>query len=226
MTVSAQDVAAAREAVRDVARRTPVLPSETLSEAGGRRGRWSRRRRCSGPARSRSAARSRSSPRWATRAAAGVVAGSAGNHAQALAFAARVRGVPCEVHMPREAPISKVEGAAALGARIVQEEGSVDDCLAAAARRAEEAGMTFVHPFDDPDVVAGQGTLGLELLEDVDDLARIIVPIGGGGLASGVAIAVKSARPAVEVIGVQVEACAAFPASLAAGRAGRAATRR
>ena len=77
--------------------------------------------------------------------------------------------------------------------------------------------MAFVHPFDDPDVVAGQGTLGLELLEDVDDLARIIVPVGGGGLVSGVAIAVKSARPSVEVIGVQVEACAAFPASLEAG---------
>ena len=81
--------------------------------------------------------------------------------------------------------------------------------------------MAFVHPFDDPDVVAGQGTLGLELLEDVDDLARVIVPVGGGGLVSGVAIAVKSARPSVEVIGVQVEACAALPASLEAGRPGR-----
>jgi threonine dehydratase len=119
--------------------------------------------------------------------------------------------------MPREAPISKIEGAAALGAAIVQEGGSVDECVAAAAERASETGMAFVHPFDDPDVVAGQGTLGLELLEDVDDLARIIVPVGGGGLVSGVAIAVKSARPDVEVVGVQVERCAALPASLRAG---------
>jgi len=216
-TVTVDDVVAARDAVRDVARHTPVLPSETLSERAGatvllkaealqRTGSFKIR-----GALSKLAA-------LGAHAADGVVAGSAGNHAQALAFAARVRGVPCEVHMPREAPISKVEGAAALGARIVQEEGSVDDCVAAAARRAEEAGMAFVHPFDDPDVVAGQGTLGLELLEDVEDLARVVVPVGGGGLVSGVAIAVKSALPSVEVVGVQVQACAAVRASLRAGR--------
>ncbi len=203
MTVTAQDVAAARAAVADVARHTPVLPSETLSEAGGgavllkaetlqRTGSFKIR-----GALSKLAA-------LGDDAARGVVAGSAGNHAQAVAFAAKARGVPCEVHMPRDAPIQKVEGAAGLGARIVVEGGSVDDCVAAAARRAASAGMVFVHPFDDPHVVAGQGTLGLELLEDVGDLARVIVPVGGGGLVSGVAIAVKSARPSVEVIGVQV----------------------
>ena len=214
--VTAEDIAAAREAVRDVARHTPVLPSETLSErAGGDVLVKAEALQRTGSFKIRGALSKLAA--LGPHAAEGVVAGSAGNHAQALAFAARVRGVPCEVHMPREAPISKVEGAAALGAVIVQEEGSVDDCVAAAARRAEQAGMAFVHPFDDPDVVAGQGTLGLELLEDVDDLARIIVPVGGGGLVSGVAIAVKSARPSVEVIGVQVEACAAFPASLEAG---------
>jgi threonine dehydratase len=126
--------------------------------------------------------------------------------------------VPCEVHMPREAPISKIEGAAALGAVVVHEGGSVEDCVASARERAASAGMAFVHPFDDPDVIAGQGTLGLELLEDVEDLARVIVPVGGGGLVSGVAVAVKEARPDVEVIGVQVQACAALPASLEAGR--------
>lgn len=211
--VTAEDVLAAREAVRDVVRRTPVLAAESLgervhvkAEALQRTGSFKLR-----GALSKLAA-------LGDRAADGVVTGSAGNHAQALAFAARVRGVPCEVHMPREAPISKVEGAAALGAHVVQEEESVDDCVAAAARRAQAAGMAFVHPFDDPDVVAGQGTLGLELLEELDDLARVVVPVGGGGLVSGVAIAVKSARPNVEVIGVQVQACAAMPASLRAGR--------
>ncbi|MCW2957321.1 MAG: threonine ammonia-lyase, partial [Solirubrobacterales bacterium] len=148
---------------------------------------------------------------------AGVVCGSAGNHAQALAFAARERGVPCEVFMPALAPIAKAEGAAELGATVILEGASVDECVAAAKARAAEAGMVFVHPFDDPDVVAGQGTLGLELLEDIPDLATVVVPLGGGGLTSGVAIAVKSAWPHVRVIGVQVATCAAYPASLAAG---------
>jgi threonine dehydratase len=96
---------------------------------------------------------------------------------------------------------------------------SVDECVAAARARAEEAGMAFVHPFDDPDVVAGQGTLGLELLEDIPDLAKVVVPVGGGGLAAGVAVAVKSARPDVEIVGVQVDSIAAFPESLRRGEA-------
>jgi threonine dehydratase len=203
--VTAADVAAARDAVRDVARHTPVLPSETLSERGGgtvllkaealqRTGSFKIR-----GALSKLAA-------LGEEAAAGVVAGSAGNHAQAVAFAARVRGVPCVVHMPREAPISKVEGAAALGARVVQDAGSVEECVRDAAQHAARDGMAFIHPYDDADVVAGQGTLGLELLEDVPDLRRVIVPVGGGGLVSGVALAVKSARPEVEVIGVQAAA--------------------
>jgi threonine dehydratase len=94
---------------------------------------------------------------------------------------------------------------------------SLSECLVSAQARAEEAGMAFVHPYDDRDIVSGQGSLGLELLEDVPDLAKVIVPVGGGGLASGIAVAVKSARPEVEVIGVQVAACAPFAASLAAG---------
>jgi threonine dehydratase len=214
--VTADDVAAARAAVRDVARHTPVLPSESLSErAGGTVLLKAEALQRTGSFKIRGALSKLAA--LGDDAAAGVVAGSAGNHAQAVAFAARVRGVPCEVHMPREAPISKIEGAAALGATIVQEEPSVDDCVAAAFERAAETGMAFIHPFDDPDVVAGQGTLGLELLEDVDDLARIIVPVGGGGLVSGIAIAVKSARPEVEVIGVQVERFATVGASLEAG---------
>jgi threonine dehydratase len=149
--------------------------------------------------------------------AAGVVTGSAGNHAQAVAYAARARGVPCEVFMPETAPIAKVEAAAQLGARVSFAGISVEECLAAARHRAAESGLAFVHPFDDPDVIAGQGTLGLELLAQVDDLALVIVPVGGGGLASGLAIALKSERPEIRVVGVQVESCAPFPASLAAG---------
>jgi threonine dehydratase len=147
----------------------------------------------------------------------GVVTGSAGNHGQALAYAARARGVPCEVFMPETASIAKVEAAMALGATVKLVGATVDESLGAARERAATAGLAFVHPFDDPDVIAGQGTMGLELLEAVgDDLARVIVPVGGGGLASGVAIALKSQRPDIEVIGVQAEACAPYPASLAA----------
>src|SRR5947208_2661088 len=149
--------------------------------------------------------------------ARGVMAASAGNHAQALALAARARGVPCEVYMPDHAPIAKVEGAEGLGATVVLGGDSVDDCLVAARAQAQASGMAFVHPFDDLDVIAGQGTLGLELLDDVPDLAKVVVPVGGGGLASGVAIAVKSGRPEVEVVGVQVDSVAAYPESLRRG---------
>ena len=148
---------------------------------------------------------------------AGVVAGTAGNHGRALAWAAKRHGVPCELFVPLDAPISKTEPAARLGARLTRTEGTVDDCVDRALERAEEGGLSFVHPFDDPDVIAGQGGVGLELAEDVPDLAMVLVPLGGGGLACGTAIAIKSQRPEVEVIGVQVEACASYPASLEKG---------
>ncbi len=148
---------------------------------------------------------------------AGVVAGSAGNHAQSVAYAARARGVPCEVFMPSDASIAKTDSAAGLGATVHVVDGSVDDCVAKAQERAHEGGLAFVHPFDDLDVIAGQATLGLELLDDVPRLAKVVVPVGGGGLASGLAIALKTARPEIEVVGVQVEGCAPYPASLVRG---------
>jgi threonine dehydratase len=149
---------------------------------------------------------------------AGVVTASAGNHAQAVAYAARARGVPCEVFMPEIAPISKIEAVSALGARVSFAGVSVEECLSAARERAAAGDLAFVHPFDDLDVIAGQGTLGLELLAQVDDLSLVVVPIGGGGLASGVAIALKSERPEIRVVGVQVESYASVPGSLQAGR--------
>ena len=146
-----------------------------------------------------------------------MVAASAGNHAQSLAAAARARGVRCEVFVPDDAPLAKVEAARGQGAIVHIGGDSVDACLTVAKERAHEAGMAFVHPFDDPDIVAGQGSLGLELLEDVPDLAKVVVPVGGGGLCAGIAIAVKAARPEVEVVGVQVAACAPYPESLQRG---------
>ncbi|HWE11163.1 MAG TPA: threonine ammonia-lyase [Solirubrobacteraceae bacterium] len=148
---------------------------------------------------------------------AGVVTASAGNHSQAVAYAARERGLKCEVFMPESAPIAKAEATTALGARVHHVGETVDESLAAAQARADESGLAFVHPFDDAMVIAGQGTLGIELVGQVPDLSRVIAPVGGGGLISGVAIAVKSLRPAVEVIGVQAEACAPLATSLAAG---------
>jgi threonine dehydratase len=209
----AADVERARAAVADVVRHTPVLPSATLSERTGadvllkaeslqRTGSFKIR-----------GVLNKLAALGTEGCANGVVAASAGNHAQALAFGARTRGVPCDVFMPGAAPIAKVEGAEALGATVHVGGENVDECLVSAHEHAERTGMAYVHPFDDEDVIAGQGTLGLELLADVPDLAKVIVPVGGGGLASGVAIAVKSAKPDVEIVGVQVDA----PRSIADG---------
>jgi threonine dehydratase len=143
-------------------------------------------------------------------AARGVTAGSAGNHAQALAFAARHYGVHCEIFVPAGAPITKTEACRGYGAEVIEGGASLTEAVAAARRRADETGMTFCHPYDDLVIVAGQAGVGLELLEDVPDLRRIIVPLGGGGLAAGIAIAVKRSRPDVKVVGVQAEVCAPY----------------
>ena len=139
-----------------------------------------------------------------------MTAGSAGNHAQALAFAASHFGVPCDIFVPAGAPITKIEACRYYGATVVEGGASLDEAMNAARARADETGMAFCHPFDDPAVVAGQGTLGLELVDDVPDLSCVIVPVGGGGLAAGTAIAVKSLLPHVRVIGVQAAVCAPY----------------
>ena len=143
-------------------------------------------------------------------AAAGVTAGSAGNHAQALAFAAQVRGVPCEIFVPNGASISKTEATRAYGATVTMVGDSVDAAVAASKQLALSSGMHFCSPFDDPAIIAGQAGVGLEIAEDVRDLRRVIVPVGGGGLASGLAIALKRHDPGIRVIGVQVAACAPY----------------
>ena len=216
MTVTVAEVRHARRAGADVVRRTPVLASQTLSErSGGTVVLKAESLQRTGSFKIRGALNKLDA--LGDECRTGVVCGSAGNHAQALAAAARARGVPCEVVMPADAPIAKAEGAAALGATVILEGEGVSECLAVAHERALQNGMTFVHPFDDEHIIAGQGTLGLELLEDVEDLARILIPVGGGGLAAGVAVAVKDARPDVEIIGVQVETFPALAASLEAG---------
>lgn len=215
--IEPDDIRRAGEAGAGLVLHTPVLGSRTLSErCGGRVALKAENLQRMGSFKLRGAL-AKIAALGPEGCARGVVTGSAGNHAQSLAFAARARGVRCEVFMPADAPISKAEAAEAQEAVVHLGGDSVDECLEAARAHARDGGLAFVHPFDDPDVVAGQGTLGLELLEDVPDLARLLVPVGGGALASGIAIALKSERPAIEVIGVQVDACAAFEASLLRG---------
>jgi len=144
------------------------------------------------------------------RARKGVVAGSAGNHAQALAFGARHFGVPCEIYVPAGASLAKMAACRGYGAIVHEGGDSLDVAVAHAWARAAETGMVFCHPYDDPDVVTGQATLGLELIEDIPDLSQVIVPLGGGGLLSGVGITVKQFDPSIKVIGVQISSCAPY----------------
>jgi threonine dehydratase len=215
--IAAGEAVAAREIVGALARHTPLLSSRSLSErCGGQIVLKAENLQRTGSFKLRGAVHKIASLERGDGAhPAGVVAGSAGNHGQSLAYAARARGIPCEVFMPREAPVAKVAAVEAFGGIVHLQGDSVDDCVAAARSRAAETGAGFVHPFDDPEVILGQATLGLELLEDVPDLAAVVVPVGGGGLISGIAGVVKSARATgVRVIGVQVDACAPFPESL------------
>ncbi|KOX23134.1 MULTISPECIES: threonine ammonia-lyase [unclassified Streptomyces] len=149
--------------------------------------------------------------------AAGVVAASAGNHAQGVALASRLLGVRATVFMPVGAPLPKVAATREYGAEVRLQGQVVDETLAAAEEYARETGAVLIHPFDHPDVIVGQGTVGLEILEQCPEVRTIVVGVGGGGLAAGIGLAVKSLRPDVKVIGVQAEGAAAYPPSLAAG---------
>ncbi|MFB8050013.1 threonine ammonia-lyase [Streptomyces rubiginosohelvolus] len=149
--------------------------------------------------------------------AAGVVAASAGNHAQGVALASSLLGVRSTVFMPVGAPLPKVAATREYGAEVRLYGQVVDETLAAAQRYAEETGAVFIHPFDHPDIIAGQGTVGLEILEQCPEVRTIVVGIGGGGFAAGVAVAVKALRPDVRIVGVQAEGAACYPPSLAAG---------
>ncbi|WP_030290851.1 threonine ammonia-lyase [Streptomyces katrae] len=149
--------------------------------------------------------------------AAGVVAASAGNHAQGVALASSLLGVRSTVFMPVGAPLPKVAATQEYGADVRMSGQVVDETLAAAQEYADRTGAVFIHPFDHRDIIAGQGTVGLEILEQCPEVRTILVGIGGGGLAAGIAVAVKALRPDVKVIGVQAEGAAAYPPSLRVG---------
>lgn len=149
--------------------------------------------------------------------ARGVIACSAGNHAQGVAFAARDMGIPATICIPAGAPLSKIEATRSYGANVVLVPGVYDDAHAVAVRLRDEQGLTFIHPFDDERVMAGQGTIGLEIAEQLPDVDVVLVPIGGGGLIAGVASALRQLKPACRIIGVQAAGAASMADSLRAG---------
>jgi threonine dehydratase len=151
------------------------------------------------------------------RAGHGVIAASAGNHAQGVAYAAALKNIPCTIVMPQNASPAKVAATRSYGAKVVRQGGDYDDAWAAAQEIAKTDNTTIVHAFDDPEIIAGQGTIGLELLEDLPDVDRVYLPIGGGGLAAGIAIAIKSRKPNIKIIGVESNAFPAMKESVAKG---------
>ena len=217
--IGLDDIERVRPAVEKVAVRTPVFNSRMLTEkvAGSRVLLKAENLQRTGSFKVRGVSAKLSE--LGESASRGIVAASAGNHAQAVAFGAAAHGVPAHVFMPAEASIAKAEATLAYGASIHLEGESVDDCLQLAAARCAKSGEILVHPFNDPAVIAGQGTLGLELLEQVDELRLVVIPLGGGGLAGGVALALKSKNPEIQVVAVQAAACAPYVESLKAGRA-------
>jgi len=215
--VTLADVQAAREALAEISRTTPMAWSRPLAEQlGGEVWFKCENLQRAGSFKLRGAYVRIHNLSEAERAR-GVVAASAGNHAQGVALAASLHGTESIVFMPDGAPLPKVAATESYGAQVRFAGPTVDDALVAAQRYAEETGAAFIHPFDHPDVVAGQGTLALEILEQCPQVKTILVGTGGGGLLAGVATVVAALRPDVKVIGVQASAAAAYPPSLAAG---------
>ncbi len=217
-TVTLDDIRAAQTRIAGRVLRSPCPRSIPLSEATGadvfckldllqRTGSFKERGACNALMMLDDAAKSR-----------GVVAASAGNHALGLAYHGKLLGIPVTVVMPRFAPLVKVTTCRRLGARVILEGETFDDARRGAAEIADRDGLDRIHGFDDPRVIAGQGTMALEILEDVPDAAAIVVPTGGAGLLAGVAVAAKALRPDIRIVAVETAAAPSFSASLAAGR--------
>jgi threonine dehydratase len=199
------DIEAARARLDGVARITPVYGSETLSQlAGGNVVLKAENLQRTGSFKIRGAY-NRISTLGPGERAAGVVAASAGNHGQAVAWAAREVGAKARIFMPQDAPMAKVEATRHYGADIELTDAALEGCIDAATAYVAEHGATLVHPFEDPVVIAGQGTIGLELADQVAGVETVLIPVGGGGLASGIALALRAVKPGVRIVGVQAE---------------------
>jgi threonine dehydratase len=200
---SLADILEARERLVGIARETPVYGSGTLSRATGREVFLKAENlQRTGAFKVRGAV-NRIATMSAEQRAAGVVAASAGNHGQAVAWAARQAGIPARIYVPQDAPMAKVEACRTYGAELIMGGAGFEEALSAAMAYVEETGATFVHPFEDPTVIAGQGTIGLELADQVPNAETIVIPVGGGGLASGIALALRANRPNLRIVGVQ-----------------------
>ena len=217
-SVDLDDVRAARKLLDGVIRVTPLEHSRVLAAAAG----GPVHLKCENLQRTGSfkirGAYTRICRLTPEQRAVGVVAASAGNHAQGVALAAQLLDTRATVFMPVSAALPKVDATRNYGAEVRLAGGSVDEALELATEYEAETGAVLVHPFDHPDIVAGQGTVGLEILEQCPEVRTVLVGTGGGGVVAGIGVAIKAMRPDVAVIAVQAEAAAAYPASLAAGR--------
>jgi len=197
------DIERAREVIAGVARVTPVYATETFSGLVGRPVLLKvEALQRTGSFKVRGAFTKLSSLEPDVRAA-GVVAASAGNHGQAVAWAARELGAPARVFMPQDSPMAKVDATRAYGAEVELGGHAIEDSIDAALAYVDKTGGTFIHPFEDPVIISGQGTIGLEIAEQVDELETVLIPIGGGGLASGISLALRAVRPGLRIVGVQ-----------------------
>ncbi|HYN29500.1 MAG TPA: threonine ammonia-lyase [Dermatophilaceae bacterium] len=217
-SVTLEDVRAAKEVLDRVIRPTPMEYNRSLSERVGA----ATHLKCENLQRAGSfkirGAYVRMSRLSAAERARGVVAASAGNHAQGVALAGQMLGIRVKVYMPVRAPMPKLAATKGYGAEVEQVGSTLDESLVHARAWAEESGAVLIHPFDHADIIAGQGTCGLEILEQCPDVRTVVVETGGGGLLAGIAIAVRALAPHVTVVGVQAERAAAYPPSLDAGR--------
>jgi threonine dehydratase len=205
LPITLDDVRAAQERIKPIAHRTPVMTSESFNRMAGVQAFFKCENLQKGGAFKIRGAANRVLALPPEELKRGVIAYSSGNHAQAVALAARFAGVPATVVMPDDAPGVKVEATLAAGAQIVRYDRLTEDREAVARAIVEKTGATIVPPFDHPHVMAGQGTLALELLQDVGDLDAIVLPIGGGGMVSGCAVAAKGVKPGIRVFGVEPE---------------------
>ena len=215
--VTIDDVRAARALLEGIVRPTPLEYSRGLSERVGA----TVQLKCENLQRAGSfkirGAYTRMARLSEEEKRAGVVAASAGNHAQGVALAASMLGIRAKVYMPLGAAMPKLLATQGYGADVEQLGTTIDECLVAAQEFADETGAVLIHPFDHPDIVAGQGSCGLEILEQCPDVKTVVVSVGGGGLLAGISTVVRALRPDVRIVGVQAAGAAAYPASLAAG---------
>ncbi len=219
--VELRDIEAARERIRGQVVLTPCTPSETFGEMFGGHG-WFKFENLqrTGSFKERGAL-NRMLQLDEEQRARGVIAASAGNHAQGVAYHAQRLGIPATIVMPERTPLVKVSATRGYGARVILHGSVYDEAMAEAIRIRDEEGSTLVHPFDDAAVIAGQGTIGLELLEQCPELDAVVVSVGGGGIIAGIAAAIKALRPGVRVIGVEASA---LPAAIRSREAGEVVT--